>query len=134
MFAVVGTGALIASFIISRSGPATLQRVNRQRLMERILQWGLAGSLLTGIWLITMMHGVMTQGWLHTKLLLFLVVAGLAGGMQGKTQRRRLEALQGGNADAATLAALQKRENVFFYIAVPAMLIILYLGIFQPHH
>ncbi|MDH5394316.1 MAG: protoporphyrinogen oxidase HemJ [Gammaproteobacteria bacterium] len=53
----------------------------RFKIMERKLFWGITtpGGLLTilfGIWLISYMPSVMSQGWFHVKLLLVVLLVG----------------------------------------------------------
>ena len=136
-----GAGAAFAVALQGRTaGPAVgLNRALQQNRLGRMLQWGLIASAVTGFWLVWVLGAsVLLNLWLLLKLVLLVAVGALTGALQARTQKRRLRVLtqqasgDGDPALAGELAECNRRENLYFGIVLPAVALLLLLGIIKP--
>jgi protoporphyrinogen IX oxidase len=65
--------------VLPSSEAAKLFSIMERRLLKIIMTPAMLATFLFGLWLVVTTPGIMTQGWLHAKLLLVLVMAGLHG-------------------------------------------------------
>jgi putative membrane protein len=69
----------------TQAQPGTIQsetfKIMERRLLKAIMTPAMIASFVFGIWIIVLQPGLLSQGWMHAKLLLVLLMAGSHGAM-----------------------------------------------------
>jgi protoporphyrinogen IX oxidase len=69
----------------TQAQPGSIQsetfKIMERRLLKAIMTPAMIASFVFGIWIIVLQPGLLSQGWMHAKLLLVLLMAGSHGAM-----------------------------------------------------